>query len=144
MNGEVRVFRGLPGSGKSTLASGWKDALICSADDFHMENGVYNWKPENAGPAHSWCLRKYLSGLEHAFPSIIVDNTNITIWEMAPYCALALAFDYKLTVFTVGCDVELAVARNIHKVPRGTILSMAANMALHTPLIPRHWNHETL
>jgi predicted kinase len=144
VNGEVRVFRGLPGSGKSTLATAWFDALICSADDFHMENGIYNWKPENAGSAHGWCLRKFLSGLEAGLPKILVDNTNITIWEMAPYCALALAFDYRLQVFTIECDVERAIERNIHKVPRGTILAMAANLALHTPLIPGHWKHQVL
>jgi predicted kinase len=144
MNGEVRVFRGLPGSGKSTLAKAWIDAAVCSADEFHMRDGYYDWKPENAGNAHGWCLRKYVTTLHALTPKILVDNTNVTIWEMAPYCALALAYDYKLTVFTIECDVELAVARNIHKVPRGTILNMAANLALHTPLIPRHWNHEVL
>jgi predicted kinase len=144
VNGEVRVLRGLPGSGKSTIAKAWIDALICSADDYHMVGDKYEWKPENQRAAHAWCLRHFVHLLQDGAPKILVDNTNITIWEMAPYCALALAYDYKLTVFTVECDTELAVARNIHNVPRGTILAMAANLALHTPLIPGHWNHETL
>lgn len=138
---EVRVMRGLPGSGKSTTAKKWEGATICSADDFHMVDGKYIWKPENAQKAHSWCLRKFLLALERRDDLVVVDNTNCAVWEMAAYCALALAFDYKLKVMTIPCEVDTAVARNVHKVPEETVRRMHKTLTEQTLLIPKHWNH---
>ena len=144
--GEVKVLRGLPGSGKSYGAAklAAADYLICSADDFHMEDGVYRFKPENISKAHGGCLLRFVDLLLTGAQKIVVDNTNTTVWEMAPYCALALAYDYALSVYTVDCSIERALSRNVHNVPEATIRKMAENMEIHTPLIPKHWNHTVL
>jgi signal recognition particle GTPase len=54
------VMRGLPGSGKTTLAETiveyagemGADCMICSANDFFMQNGVFQFNADDLGRAH--------------------------------------------------------------------------------------------
>lgn len=138
----VTVMRGIPGSGKSTYTMRLAPPMVvCSADHFHMKEGVYVFKPENAGLAHGLCLQNFV-GAVTAGPGdrhVVVDNTNCAIWEMAPYCALALAYGFELKVVTILCDVDLAIKRNVHNVPAETIRRMADTLERHSVLMPRHW-----
>ena len=49
----VLILQGLPGSGKSTFAE--KNGYACvSADQWYMEDGVYQYNRKNSGKAHAW------------------------------------------------------------------------------------------
>lgn len=151
---KVVILRGIPGSGKSTLAKKLvADALkadscfakICSADNFFVDaDGVYRFDARKLGEAHGACLRKFTNHLEWCCLDdkkdlIVVDNTNTTAMEMAPYAALALAFGAELEVITVNCDPSIAAARNTHGVPADKVRAMFDR--LNGATLPKQWAH---
>lgn len=134
-----KVLQGLPGSGKSRfilehLSPGLiAHTEVCSADDFHMVDGVYEYKPENNGAAHEACFEQFeqvtrKSRVGHTFDQpadfVFVDNTNMSLWEMSPYVILAHNRGYKVEVHTFVCSVYTAAARNVHGVTLDTIRIM--------------------
>lgn len=135
---KVFIMRGLPGSGKSTWAkhrvieSGNATAFV-SADSYHLETvdgkSVYNFKKENAKKAHDSCIREFLELLNSdLLEEIIVDNTNTTVWEIAPYYRLAEAYGCEVEIVQFRCSAETAFKRTIHNVPAETIARMALNL----------------
>lgn len=136
------ILRGLPGSGKSTWAETQNmkgGVCIYSADSFHIIDGKYCYDPKRAGFAHAECLRTYVEDIRIGKHDIfIVDNTNTRIHEMAPYIAVANAFGVDHEILQFNCSIDQSIARNIHGVPHGTIVSM--NVALQTEHLPVHWN----
>jgi len=68
-----------------------------------------------------------------------VDNTGINVVDIAPYCALALAYGHDLKIITLLCDPEVAAARNVHGVPPASVKRMARLLASETWLIPSRW-----
>lgn len=74
-------------------------------------------------------------------PVIIVDNTSVTVAEVAPYAALALAFGMKLTIITVKCDPKTAHGRNTHGVPLHAVERMAAALDSEAARFPPWWEH---
>ncbi len=121
------IMSGIPGSGKSTYC---RDVIqvspenYCSADEFHMEAGVYNWRPERVRSAHHWCLRKFTKCCEDGQTPVVCDNTNVTMREVAPYVAIAQAHGYETEVIVMHADVADAVRRNVHGVPEDVIRRM--------------------
>ncbi len=77
------VNLGIPGSGKSSMSEYLKSQLsllnisceICSADNYHIINGKYQWEAKNAFIAHlkniSFCKNRLLDT-----DVCIFDNTN--------------------------------------------------------------------
>lgn len=146
----IYLLRGLPGSGKSTW---WKrpgtladfgghpmeetDIAVCSADTYHMINGEYHYDPKNAGKAHGQCLLQYVRCLQTHPGTIVVDNTNTTLLELAPYVRLAEAYEVPCEIVYLMCSLETAVRRNTHAVPVNTLLKMQANLL--TEIVPAHW-----
>lgn len=139
-------MRGLPGSGKSTWVQRFGDIprFVCSADDFHVdERGTYRYDPKNAGKAHDWCLKKYLGTLQSGFlGNVIVDNTNVSLVEIAPYARLAQALCIPFKIVYVYCDPVVAYSRNLHGVPFSTILKM--QRILLTEEVPSWWPQEII
>jgi len=116
------ILRGIPGSGKSTVAKEIASEMnICTADDFHMKNGEYNWQPENVGRAHAWCQKKAETFMGLELSPIVVANTSTTMKEMQPYYDLAEKHGYQ--VFSLIVENRHSGV-NIHDVPEETLEKM--------------------
>lgn len=145
-------MRGLPGSGKSTEAymkaishfeQGGQSVVICSTDSFFVnEEGKYVFDAKKLGKHHG--MNQYLAH-RHMFMNtelVIIDNTNTTDKEMAPYIASAKEFGYEITKVLVGEEnlfpkmddacphkfadyIDMCAKRNTHGVPKEAIERMA-------------------
>ena len=135
---KVVIMQGLPGSGKSTLAELESRRLlamdlgltaIVSADHHFIVDGEYRFDPSQLGLAHAKCMRTFLSHLISGDVShIIVDNTNITRDQIAPYYLAARAYGVEVEILRVKLDMSEAYLRNTHNVPWETMQRMAMNM----------------
>jgi tRNA uridine 5-carbamoylmethylation protein Kti12 len=147
----VVILSGLPGSGKSRFAERLRvecvergqESLVCSADDHHLVEGEYRFNPKNAAAAHRVCMRKYLECCVARYPHnlIIVDNTNTSAEEIAPYLRVAEALEIPVSIKRLWVPPEVSFARNTHAVPLPTILAMYRRML--EPL-PSTWPVEVL
>lgn len=140
---KVTILSGLPGSGKSTWARR-QGAIVVSADHFFTgTDGVYRFDPALIGAAHGACLRNFAdlvvaSGVDH----VIVDNTNLSAVEIAPYYALAQAYGREVKVLRVRCDAWTAFERNTHGVSEDTFRKMIAADARLAETLPPWWTVE--
>ena len=129
--GTVVLVRGLPGSGKSHLAEALRsttDAVmrVCSADDYFMEDGVYNFDPTKLPEAHLECQSNTFAF--HSIDEIsFTANTFTQRWEMEQYLVFVETFGLDLLVLNLFdgglSDKELA-ERNTHGVPEEAITRM--------------------
>ena len=116
------ILRGCPGSGKSTFAQLLVNVEhICTADDYFIKDGKYEWKPENIGKAHLWCQEKCRRLMAVGMPRIVVANTATTKKELKPYYDLATGYGYKVFSIIVENRHE---GKNIHNVPELSIKNM--------------------
>lgn len=142
---KIIILQGLPGSGKSYHAARIaeeEDALIVSADIFA---GLYTEDPDGGPPsfdvtklgdAHGACLRHCIGAVQDA-GSVVVDNTNTTPLEVAPYVAVAQAFGCEPKLVLVDCGTEKAFARQKHGIPREGFDAMCERLAQFDPA--PHW-----
>lgn len=123
---KVYLLRGIPGSGKSTYQRKmFPDAVVVSADHFFTKpDGSYSFNARALGIAHKVCYDKYVKALEEKQPLIVVDNTNIPTRDIKKYAEAAQKYQFEFEIITLLCDPEIAFQRNVHKVPRETILEM--------------------
>ena len=147
--GTVYVLRGLPGSGKSTYTKVLGATRKFSADDFFLKDGVYQFDPNYLPQAHAYCLRSYTNWVRDPevrdFGEVIaIDNTNISVAEVAPYAALALAYGWELKIINFSCPLEQAHARNTHGVPLSVMEQMAKKLEEETARFPPWWKQETV
>ena len=132
------ILCGIPGSGKTTYARReFPAALTVSADDFFMVGGEYQFNPADLPKAHGMCLRQFIAACQKGQENLVVDNTNTTVAEIAPYAAVALAYGYTLQVLVIEADPEAAFARNVHGVPLKACQAMAKR--LESLDIPPWW-----
>ena len=121
----VYILRGLPSSGKSTLAVELSkvsdDSVICCADDYFYNNGVYGFDSSKLGAAHSQCFDKFLNACEHGVKCIIIANTNSTRREYSRYQTTALEHGYR--VFRLIVE-RTHTNKNNHNVPDETLTAM--------------------
>lgn len=137
----VLILRGIPGSGKSHHANRLPSPkIIVSADDHFIKNGVYTFNPNLLGVAHSLCFRAFINRCETLSNGtlIVVDNTNTSALEMAPYYLGAKAFGHSVKIHTIICDPIHAFPRNQHGVSFATIERMAKALAENT--LPPFWD----
>ena len=122
------ILRGIPGCGKSTFAELIvSKEKICTADDYHMVDGEYQWKPENVHAAHSWCQNKARGLMECGVSPVVIANTSTTEKEFAPYLEFAEEFGY--TVFTIIVENRPGGV-NTHGVPEETIKKMTDRFSI--------------
>lgn len=147
---KVIILSGVPGSGKST----WVDvasnscSYTFSADHYFInrETGEYEFNPANLGKAHGECLRdfaetiKNISSMNINASTLVVDNTNTTAIEMAPYVALAAAYGVPVEIITFQCEPECAFKRGTHGVPLKSIQRMAEQ--IRNRKLPPFWDVE--
>jgi hypothetical protein len=148
---EVKILSGVSGSGKSHLArqlreeySSSKDGnvVIVSADNYFLQGGVYRFDPSCLTRAHAACFRAFLMAMEgyedhdcewhDRYGLIIVDNTNTTPEEIAPYVLGAQAFDYQPEIVEIQVstddDLQKCLVRNQHGVPAQAIIAQQSRM----------------
>ncbi|XP_076591831.1 uncharacterized protein n4bp2l2 [Chaetodon auriga] len=126
------LMRGLPGSGKSTMArellSTGPSGLILSTDDYFAHRDGYRYDPGLLGAAHEWNQSRAKDAMHDGRSPIIIDNTNIQVWEMKPYVKMALDRGYKVDF----CEPDTSwkfdpyelEKRNKHGVPQEKIAQM--------------------
>jgi predicted kinase len=133
MANKVVILRGVSGTGKSTFVNkNYPNAIVVSTDKFFETNGEYKFELGKIGMAHSWCFNKYIEALYSTDPidkseTIVVDNTNIRIWEFANYILLARKLRLPVEVWSTmptNFSVEELVRRNTHGVPAYVIQKM--------------------
>ncbi|XP_037506362.1 uncharacterized protein LOC119382640 isoform X2 [Rhipicephalus sanguineus] len=123
------LMRGLPGSGKTFLAQKiCGRGVVLSADHFFCQGGKYNFDKSRLSEAHEWNKRRAKKFIQEGRSPIIIDNTNVEMWEMMPYVALALRAKYHVCVLEPDTpwkfDARQLTQKNTHGVPRRTIDSM--------------------
>ncbi len=134
-------MRGCAGSGKSTwIKNNLPKATVFSTDHYFMKDGVYQFDPKLLGTNHNLCLRDYTCALINKIPEIVVDNTNVKVFEIAPFYRLAEAMGYAVKIVWIHCTWEVAAARNTHGVPPETVRQMSRSFE---PL-PLWWNLENV
>jgi predicted kinase len=154
---KVIVMRGLPGSGKSTTVQSLQiagkamgiEVFVVSADHYFMMPGTgsYRFDASKLGEAHATCMREFIRVLEarHDDFTLIVDNTNISSVEIAPYMSVAAAFGVSAEVWTIEVkedEFDTCADRNIHGVPRDTIIGMRDRMLRE--VLPPYWKQKVL
>lgn len=133
------LMRGPSGSGKSYLAKqiidqtigGVYPYYILSTDDHFYDGERYNYNRNDLQEAHKVNRAKVAHRMREGWSPIIVDNTNIKLWEMLPYVRAGVDHGYLIEMLESGAPwaksaAELA-ARNQHNVSQETIERMLRN-----------------
>lgn len=146
---EVYIMQGLPGSGKSWHAKKLaerNDFNIVSADLYFQKNGEYKFDPKELPNAHKWCYAQYLRLINES-RNVIVDNTNLTVAEVAPYYRLPEIMDwcYKtVQIIRVDTAFSLCLERQTHGVPFDRMYAMYQNFMRDRDRLPPWWKVVTL
>jgi predicted kinase len=140
---QIKIMMGCSGSGKSTHISGhWPEATVFSADQYFTRSGRYEFDPRKLGEAHAQCLRRYAEAVSDdrwIGATLVVDNTNATMQEIAPYCALALAYGRPFEIVMVRASPEVSAMRNVHGVPLDTVRRQADRCDKTWRDLPSYW-----
>lgn len=114
---------------------------IFSSDNYFMVDGEYKFNGKLLSEAHNDCLRSFTKTVttwEH--PSLlIVDNTNCSLVEVAPYAALAISEGHELKIITLIDGAADCAARNVHKVPTKNVLKQWFNLDESLRNFPAWW-----
>jgi predicted kinase len=141
----VIILRGISGSGKSTFArsivSNENSAAVFSSDEFFEgDDGVYKFDPTKLQNAHDWCLRSFVQAcIDRIYDVLVVDNTNTTAIEIAPYFAIAKAFGCVVEIVTLKCSIDAAHQRNKHNVPWKTVGKQFERLTSEERKFPAWW-----
>jgi len=120
MNQRIWIIRGLPGSGKSTFANAiaLSNEVVVEADQFHMIDGQYVYRPELAGRAHEWCQAQVAYWLNQG-KTVFISNTFLTLRTLVPYYEMSQEFNVLFEIKTLTQNYG-----TIHDVPEDTLIAM--------------------
>ncbi|KAG6447770.1 hypothetical protein O3G_MSEX005137 [Manduca sexta] len=136
------ILRGAPGSGKTFLAKQIIEMTIgstyhaykkhtFSTDDFFVTRGQYQYDKSRLSDAHTWNQNRVRLELCKGLSPVIVDNTNIELWEMEPYVRQGVQNGYYIEVVEPNTywakKANQLCKRNVHNVPFATIKRMLEN-----------------
>lgn len=145
------IMQGVPGSGKSTLARMIKDyytttnflceCVIYSTDEYHtLLDGTYNFDASKSREYHERNRERatlFIHTAQHNDNRkiLIIDNTNIKLWEATPYVVETVRMNAirsnllssarRWDIQFIRCTGEWS---SIHNVPDETIERMKATM----------------
>lgn len=143
---EIKIMVGCSGSGKSTyINTHWPRAKVVSSDHFFMVDGEYRFDPTKLGQSHGACLRNYIYAIQQGmapdgFDGVLaVDNTNTTMQELAPYCAIAASYGIPFEVVVLDVPPAVAAPRNAHGVPERGVERQYSRMQGMLKNLPSHW-----
>jgi NEDD4-binding protein 2 len=126
-------MRGVPGSGKSTKAKklAGTNGVIYSTDDFFMKNGEYVYDVKCIGEYHEKNIQRAVEAMQKSLPLIIIDNTNVKLWEMRKYVESADKYQYEIKIEEPETDwawnYKKCGKMNTHGVPEDKIKIMIDN-----------------
>lgn len=132
----ISILSGLSGSGKSTyIKHCCGGAAVVSADSYFINRvtGSYDFDPSKLSLAHGECFRSFIRAMQDKVAHVVVDNTNTTNEEIAPYVLGATAFGYDSEVVTLVRPSDMSeedyinacAKRNAHNVPLQGIRAQA-------------------
>jgi len=146
-NHVVFIIRGLPGSGKTTLAKALKnvyadqamgDFIFCSADNYFMSEGSYNYDCTKLKLAFEECHNQVKEAATCRLQTIVIDNSNILHYEMKPYFQIANREGYIVIIVEPRTpwhlDSEVLAKRNNHGVTLELIQTKAEMLKPVSPL----------
>ena len=137
----VIILSGVSGSGKSTYARtrlGSADVVSADSYFYSIGGGKYAFDASKLSEAHGACFRRFIQLLQHTDENtIVVDNTNTTSEEIAPYVLGAQAFGATVEICTLKGDYV-----NVHGVPEMTI--EAQRTRIENRKLPPWWKNSEI
>lgn len=129
--GKLILMVGVPGSGKSTyIQNHFHFPFICSADHYMVDDaGNYEFNPNRLGYCHNCCQDAAAWAVEHDYPIVVVDNTNIKQRDRKFYVDLAKKHGYEVEIHALPYDDRL-IGRNTHGAGEDVIWRMATSCDL--------------
>lgn len=136
----MAIMRGPPGCGKSYLAKEIIDATTCdeyynhifSTDDFfYDQHRNYQFNATRLGEFHESNRKRVDHYARSGWSPIIVDNTNIRVWEMSNYFEIAVRCGYSIHLVEPNTAWSQSAGKmamkNSHSVPKDAIERMLIN-----------------
>lgn len=124
----ITVLVGLPGSGKSTWCSKCKDEVVLSSDSIRGE--LFGDEAIQGNPKEIFDLLK--ERLKNALADgkdVVVDATNMTVWERSDYIKIAKEYNCRVVAKIFTTSPEECRRRNQNRereVPEFVYVKMMA------------------
>ena len=119
------------------------DVVVLSADDV-MFDDKSDFQINRLTHAHDVCFKEFHEILRMDTkdqPSLlIVDNPNTSPWELAPYVAVAMAYeDVELKIITLPVSWQKCACRTAHDTPAHVIRAQARRLERMLDEWPTYW-----
>lgn len=148
---KVVIMIGATGSGKSHYIRHElpRGARVFSADDFFTDvRGAYNFDKEKLPEAHQDCMYRFISAIHNTALEdqvFVIDNTNVSIAQVAPYIAVARAHRAEVELVWMREDrLEVCHGRNVHGAPIEVIRLQLRALRYLRDHWPRFWPTPTV